>query len=79
MRVQDFMSFQSHEQDLADKMEIFDKINNAANNYLNLAAFYGFENEEALACLYRGMRNVFWLGVYFVRQQEFIERGNDEG
>lgn len=60
MRVREFMELQNEE--LAADMEVYDKLDDAVDNYLNMAALYGFENDEAKACLYRGIRNAFLLG-----------------
>lgn len=79
MQVQDVMTFPEEFQDIANRMDIFDKINNAVDNYLNMGALYGYESADALECLYRGMRNTFWNGVYLVIQKELIEEGKDEG
>lgn len=58
--VQQFFTLQDEE--LGKEMEVYDKLNSAIDNYLNMAAFYGFDNDEAKDCLYRGMRNAFLLG-----------------
>lgn len=79
MQIQNVMTFPEELQDIANRMEIFDKINNAVDNYLNMGAFYGYESPRALSCLYRGMRNTFWDGVYLIRKKELMEEGNDEG
>ena len=50
---------------LAQDMEVYDKLNDSVNNYLNVGAVYGYESQEAKAVLYRGMRNAFFLGQDF--------------
>lgn len=79
MQIQNVMTFPEEFKDIAERMEIFDRINDAVDNYLNMGAFYGYESARALSCLYCGMRNTFWNGVYLAREKELMERGNDEG
>lgn len=57
--------FTLRDEELGEKMEIYDKLNNAIDNYLNIAALYGFNDDEAKACLYRGVRNAFILGEQY--------------
>ena len=70
--VKDYMSLAW--QELAEKMEVYDKLDVAACNYLNVAALYGFDSKPALDTLYRGVRNAFMLGVFYAREQEREER-----
>ena len=79
MQIQDVMTFPEDFQDIASRMEVFDKINCAVDNYLNMGALYGYESADALACLYRGMRNTFWNGVYLVIEKELMEEDDNEG
>lgn len=79
MQVQDVMTLPEEFQDIANRMQIFDRINSAVDNYLNVGAVYGYESADALECLYRGMRNTFWNGVYLVIQKELMEKDDNEG
>ena len=57
--------FQLRDEELGKKMEVYDKLNNAIDNYLNVASRYGFDDPESIACLCRGVRNAFMLGEHY--------------
>lgn len=57
--------------ELANRMEIFDKLNNAIDNYENMLALYGANNNETRECLFRGVRNAFLLGKMYAYNDRY--------
>lgn len=65
MRMTDFMTVDN--EDLAARMEIFEKLEDCICNYENIAALYGMNDREARETLFRGVRNAFYYGVMYER------------
>ena len=66
MRMRDFMTVDN--EDLAARMEIFEKLEDCICNYENMAALYGMNSKDARETLFRGVRNAFHYGVFYERE-----------
>ena len=64
----DFMTLDNEE--LGEKMEVFEKLEDAICNYENMATLYGMNDKDARETLFRGMRNAFHLGVMYAMNNE---------
>ena len=67
MRMADFLALPQNK--LVQDMEIFEKLEDAINNYENIAALYGYESKDAKETLYRGVRNAFLYGKWYAEER----------
>ena len=65
LRMRDFMAVDN--EDLAARMEIFEKLEDCICNYENIAALYGMNSMEARETLFRGVRNAFHYGAMYAQ------------